>query len=63
MVQILRGTNGSEADLEKGTEKELMFVGGPTKEFSALQESLLFYGIYPSSLELGTLSTIGGLMD
>lgn len=63
MVQILKANNGAEADLEKGTDKELMYVGAPTGEFSNLQKELLSFGIYPSSLESGTLSTIGGLMD
>jgi len=63
MVQILRASNGSEADLEKGTDKELMYVGAPTEEISALQKELLSFGIYPTTLESGTLSTIGGLKD
>jgi hypothetical protein len=63
MVQILKGTDGAEADLEKGLDKELMFVGGPTEQFRSLQQNLLSYAIYPASLEVGTLSTIGGLID
>ncbi len=63
MVQILKGHNGSEADLEKGTEKELMYLGAPSEEFRALQQKVLSFGIYPSTLEIGTVSTIGGIMD
>lgn len=61
-VTILNAATGAEFDLEKGTDKELMFVGAPVEELKQAQQQLLQRAVYPASLEIGTVSTLGGLM-
>ncbi len=62
-VTILNAATGAEFDMEKGMDKELMYVGAPLKEFSESQAAVLQRALYPTTLEMGTLSSIGGLMQ
>lgn len=62
-VTVLNAATGAEFDLEKGTDKELMFVGAPVNEIKTNQQQLLDRSIYPASLEIGTLATLGGMMQ
>lgn len=64
-VSVVSATDGTPFDPEKGlaSQKELLACGALVSELRALQNTLLEQGIYPSHMELGTLSTIGGLMD
>ena len=62
-ITILNAATGAEFDLEKGVDKELMFVGAPIEELKSCQKQLLERSIYPASLEIGTVSTLGGLMQ
>ena len=45
------------------TQKEVVFVGGNNSELLAAQERLLALGVYPEGLELGTLATLGSLIN
>jgi Tfp pilus assembly PilM family ATPase len=63
---VLNSTDGTDYDLDAGkavTQKEVVFVGGNNSELLAAQERLLALGVYPEGLELGTLATLGSLIN
>ncbi|MFA5112416.1 MAG: hypothetical protein WC443_13475 [Desulfobaccales bacterium] len=62
-VKPLNPTDGSEYDLVKANQKEVLFCGLPSDEIIAMQDKLLEQGIYPERLELGTLATLGGMVN
>src|SRR5208283_2427152 len=62
-LAMLNSGDGADYDLTKAAQKEVIFCGAPNDEISATQESLLNLGIYPERLELGTLATLGALVD
>ncbi len=62
-IKALNPGDGSEYDQVKGTQKEVLFCGLPSDDVIALQDKLLEQGIYPEQLELGTLATLGGLVN
>jgi hypothetical protein len=62
-VAILNATDGGDYDLAKAAQKEVMFAGMLNEDIIALQDSLLGMGIYPERLELGSVSTLGGIVD
>lgn len=55
--------DGSEYDLGKASQKEALFCGLALEEVDATQEKLLAQGFYPERLELGTVATLGGLVN
>ncbi len=62
-VKALNPEDGSEYDLVKASQKEVLFCGLPSDDVIAMQDKLLEQGIYPERLELGTLATLGGLVN
>ena len=62
-IKALNPTDGSEYDQAKANQKEVLFCGLPSDEVIALQDKLLEQGIYPERLELGTLATLGGMVN
>lgn len=62
-IKALNPDDGGEYDLAKGTKKEVLFCGLPSEDIITLQDKLLELGIYPEKLELGTLSTLGGMVN
>ena len=65
-IAILNSADGTDYDAEVGkavTQKEVVFVGGNNSELLAAQERLLALGVYPEGLELGTLATLGSLIN
>ena len=62
-IKALNPTDGSEYDQVKANQKEVLFCGLPSDEVIALQDKLLEQGIYPERLELGTLATLGGMVN
>lgn len=62
-MRALNPTDGSEYDQAKGNQKEALFCGLPSDDVIALQDKLLEQGIYPERLELGTLATLGGMVN
>jgi hypothetical protein len=62
-IRALNPDDGGDYDLAKGTQKEVLFCGLPADEVNALQDKLLAQGIYPERLELGTLATLGGMVN
>jgi len=62
-IKILNAQDGSEYDLTKAAQKEVLFCGLPLAEIDGTQDTLLEHLIYPERLELGTLATLGGLAN
>ncbi|MEI6464390.1 MAG: hypothetical protein WCQ89_06675 [Verrucomicrobiota bacterium] len=62
-LAILSAVDGADFDLSKGQQKEVVFCGLPNEDLQSIQASLLESGIYPESIELGTISTLGALVD
>ena len=62
-LAVLNPADGSDFDIARATEKDAVFVGLPSEEIEDAQKQLLARGIYPETLELGSLATLGGLMD
>lgn len=62
-LAVLNANDGTEFDLAKGTNKEVLIGGLPSEDIVTLQDALLETGIYPVNLELGSLSAIGAALD
>jgi hypothetical protein len=62
-VAILNANDGGDYDLAKAAQKDVIFAGMLNEDVIALQDTLLAKGIYPQRLELGTLATLGGVVD
>jgi hypothetical protein len=62
-LALLNATDGADYDLTKANQKEVMFCGAPNEDISSTQEKLLGSGIYPERLELGSVATLGALVD
>ena len=63
IIKPLNPTDGGDYDTVKATQKEVLFCGLPADEVIAMQDKLLEQGIYPERLELGTLATLGGMVN
>ncbi len=61
-VEILNPSTGVPVDFEKVVPKEILITGAAHKDIVAMQSDVVAQGVYPERLELGTLSTLGGLM-
>lgn len=62
-IAILNANDGADYDLAKAAQKDVIFAGMLNDDVIALQDTLLAQGIYPQRLELGTVSTLGGVID
>lgn len=62
-MRVLNPDDGSEFDQTKTTQKEVLFCGLPSDDVVAIQEKLLEQGVYPERLELGSLATLGGMVN
>jgi Tfp pilus assembly PilM family ATPase len=62
-IAMINATDGADYDLAKATQKEVIFCGAPNEDITATQETLLGCGIYPERLELGSVATLGALVD
>lgn len=62
-VRLLHPNLGTGLDLESNFGRNMIYFGGETEELAKLQESLVSLGIYPRSMEIGSISCLGGLID
>jgi len=62
-MRALNPGDGSDFDATKGNQKEVLFCGLPIDDVNTTQDRLLEHGIYPERLELGTLATLGGMVN
>ncbi len=63
VLAILNATDGADFDAVKATQKDVIFCGMPAEDVNATQSSLLESGIYPERLELGSIASLGGVVD
>lgn len=62
-VHAISAVDGTDYDLERATQKEVLFVGMLNEDVATAQDRLLAGGIYPDRLELGTVATLGAVID
>lgn len=62
-IAILNSEDGTDFDAVKATQKEVIFCGLPAEDADAAQAALLEARIYPTRLELGSVSTLGAVVD
>ncbi len=62
-MALLNPLDGSEYDMVKAAQKDAIFCGLPIVDINNFQERLLAGGIYPERLELGTVASVGALVD
>ncbi|MEO5958355.1 MAG: hypothetical protein ABIZ49_10925 [Opitutaceae bacterium] len=62
-IAILNAADGSDFDVAKGAQKDVVFCGLAVDDATAEQNSLLASGIYPERLELGSAALLGGIVD
>lgn len=63
VIVILNANDGSDYDLNKAAQKDVLFSGLPAEDISAIQASLIEAKIYPERLELGSVALLGGVVD
>lgn len=62
-IAILNAIDGSDYDMNKAVQKDVLFCGLPGDDIDLTQNSLLEAGIYPERLELGSVATLGSAVD
>jgi Tfp pilus assembly PilM family ATPase len=62
-VYVLNSANGTDLDLIKPANKEVLFCGIPTEDIGVLQDNLLTAGLFPERLELATVGALGALVN
>lgn len=62
-VAVLRADDGSDYDVSRAAQKDVLFCGLPNEDILRLQQGLLDQKIYPERLELGSVATLGALVD
>jgi len=62
-IAMLNANDGADYDLGKASQKEVIFCGAPNDDIAATQEVLLNMGVFPERLELGSVATLGALVD
>jgi hypothetical protein len=62
-IALLNATDGTDYDVAKSVQKDVVFCGMPTEDVVATQAALLESGIYPERLELGSVGTLGAMVD
>lgn len=62
-LALLNSGDGTDFDAGKAAQKEVVFCGMPTEDVTTIQSALLERSIYPERLELGTVATLGGVVD
>ncbi len=62
-LAVLNPRTGAVADVGSLMEKEFFVCGAPVETFSQAQKQMLEYGVYPDRLELGSVASIGALVD
>lgn len=62
-IALLNASDGSDYDMAKAVQKDVLFSGIMSEDIVTIQNSLLESGIYPERLELGSVSLLGGIVD
>lgn len=62
-IALLNASDGSDYDVAKAVQKDVLFSGIASDDVVGVQNSLLESGIYPERLELGSVALLGGVVD
>ncbi len=62
-LAVLNSADGSDYDVNRASQKEVLFCGLANDEIVEIQDRLLALGIYPERLELGTVGVLGALVS
>lgn len=60
---VLNPANGQSLDPSRLTDKEVLIAGVSSEDINECQDAMLSSGLYPDRLELGSLSTLGGVLS
>lgn len=65
VAAVVGAADGSEFSMERSvtSQKELLIAGARRRDLDDGQATLVDCGVYPETLQLGTLSTLAALMD
>lgn len=62
-LAVLNSADGSDFDVNRAAQKEVLFCGLAHDDIVEVQDRLLAQGIYPERLELGTVGALGALVS
>ncbi len=63
LLYLLGASDGSDAGGQAGFPREALVCGAPQTEIQSIQDSLLEMGAFPERLELGTVASLGGIIE
>ncbi|MEO0796456.1 MAG: hypothetical protein AAFX93_14900 [Verrucomicrobiota bacterium] len=62
-MSVLVANGGGEFGVDRSSGKELVFCGAPREDLRTEQERLVSYGLFPSRVEIGSVATVGGVLN
>lgn len=62
-LALLGASDGQDFDFNAASSKDAIVVGLLSDEVVSIQNTLLQRGLYPERLEVGTLASLGGIVD
>lgn len=62
-LTVLTTAAGVEYDMAKASQKDALICGLPIADVDLSQDNLLALGIYPETMELSTVASIGAMID
>lgn len=62
-LAVLNASQGTDYDMGKAAQKDAVFCGLPTADINTSQDKLLAAGIYPESMELSSVASVGAMVD
>ena len=63
VVTLLNASDGTDFESNKALNKDVLVCGLPADDANRTQTSLLEAGIYPERIELGSVATLGGVVE
>ena len=62
-LALIGSATGTQIDASTANAKDVLFCGSFTDDFKKVQQDLLEAGLYPDSIELGSVAMMGGLLS
>lgn len=62
-LAILNPAQGTDYDMVKATQKDALMCGLPSADVNKSQDSLLASGIFPETIELSSIASVGAMVD
>jgi len=62
-LAVLNASQGVDYDMAKAAQKDAVFCGLPTADINVAQDKLLASGIYPETMELSSVASVGAMMN